>query len=159
MDNDDEDEGETVYSEEEFLMVLNESKDKEIGHTQSESLQNMLGHIPEKGRENILRALYEEGSIVVWNLEDLRPSDVPYKHEFKLSAEKPISYVLGQHTPQREGLSFRLRRMPAKHNEIVKEELQDMLQARIIKHTSSPWSFPVVIERNNDCRPGSVVIT
>lgn len=43
--------------------------------------------------------------------------------------------------------------MPAKHNDIVKEELQEMLRARIMEATSSPWGFSVVIARKSDDRP------
>lgn len=47
----------------------------------------------------------------------------------------------------------RCRRMPPKHNEIVKKELDLMLEVRIVTPAFSAWSFPVVIATKEDGKP------
>lgn len=43
--------------------------------------------------------------------------------------------------------------MPAKHNEIIRREVDAMLTAQIIKIESSPWGFPVVIAKKKHGGP------
>ena len=43
--------------------------------------------------------------------------------------------------------------MPPKHQQIVREEIDKMLEAGIIKPASSAWSFPVVIATKKDGQP------
>lgn len=111
--------------------MLNDGNRKESGHTEEEALQNAVGHLSETVKEKFIHALIDAGSVIAWHLEELRPASVPYTHSFQITDERPIC--------------FPLRRMPTKHNENVKHEIDEMIKARIIKPASSPWGFPVVI--------------
>ena len=74
--------------------------------------------------------------IVAWCLEDLRPAKVPVTHSFDLTDENPIYH--------------RNRRLSPKHNQVVREEIDKMLKAGIIRPSVSAWSFPVVIATKKD---------
>lgn len=75
-----------------------------------------------------------ESYIIVWSTKDLSPAEVPVRHFSELTNESPILN--------------RLRSMAPKRNEIVRKEIIDMLEARIVVPASSAWSFPVVIATN-----------
>lgn len=61
------------------------------------------------------------------------------EHSFELTNERPI-----YHRP---------RRVPPAHQEIIKKELEMILDAGIVRPASSAWSFPVVIARKKDGKP------
>lgn len=73
------------------------------------------------------------------SLHDLRPSEVPIEHSFELGKGDPIY--------------SRCRRPAQKHNQVVREDLNTITDAGIIRPTSSVWSFPVVIATKWDGTP------
>lgn len=47
----------------------------------------------------------------------------------------------------------RVLHIPTRYNEVVIKEVEERLKARIRVHSSSPWSFPVVIATTKDGLP------
>lgn len=78
-------------------------------------------------------------NVAVLSLRDLSPVDVPHRHQFELTDERPVYHSV--------------QRLALKHNDVVQEELKEMLKAGIITPTSSAWSFPVVIATRKDGKP------
>lgn len=66
---------------------------------------------------------------VAWTLEDLRPADFSMRHAFELNVPGP--------------LPFWARRLPQRHDDLVGNEIDKMLRARIITPTNSAWFFPL----------------
>ena len=95
-------------------------------------------HLPNNMQEGLIEKLSDSGALA-WTLDDLRPADVPVEHDFELSDDRPIH--------------FSPRRMPPRHSEVVRQELDKMLEAGIITPSASPWSFPVVIASKKDGKP------
>lgn len=77
--------------------------------------------------------------IIVWDLDQLGPADVPYRHAFELKDTTPSCSPL--------------RRLPERLNEIVKKEIVMMLIGKGIKPANSTWGFAVVIFRKKDGSP------
>lgn len=105
------------------------------GATIRQELEEKLAHLPKGNAEHLTKILSGSG-IIAASLHDLRPANVPVRHSFELKNDEPI-YSGG-------------RRLPPKHNKIVKEEIDRMLEAGIVTPTSSAWSFPVVIASKKD---------
>ena len=103
-----------------------------------QELTSRLAHLPREAQEILFHAL-GANDIVAWTLDDLRPASVPFRHGFELTDEVPIH--------------FRSRRLSPRHQAIVREELDRMLEAGIIKPSVSAWSFPVVIVQKKDGKP------
>lgn len=76
---------------------------------------------------------------IAWSLKDFSPADVRVKHHFELKENVPIH--------------SRPRRMVPKHNEFIKKELDNLLDAGIIVPSSCAWFFPVVIASKKDGTP------
>ena len=77
--------------------------------------------------------------MVAESLYDLRQADVPVRHHFELKTKEPI---------YRKG-----RRLSPKHNKLLWNELQKMLEAVIIVPSTSELSSPVLIVTNKDGKP------
>ena len=88
--------------------------------------------------ESISSTLRDLG-VVARTSDELRPADVPVKHYFELNDPTPI------HNSS--------RRLAPRHNELVREELDKMLEAGIITPATSAWSFPIVIVSKKDGKP------
>ena len=128
-----ENEEETIWPDE---AQREETEEKKSGN--HEELAARLVHLPKETREILFHTL-DENDIVAWTLDDLRPASVPYRHGFELTDDQPIH--------------FRSRRLSPRHQEIVRLELDRMLEAGIIKPYVSAWSFPVVIFQKKDGKP------
>ena len=103
-----------------------------------EVLREKIEHIHEIRQKILVFMMWKTGTIA-WKLQDLRPSSVPVKHYFELTDSTPI-----YHRP---------RRMSPRHQRVVQEEIQKMLEAGIIKPSAACWSFPVVIAQKKDGKP------
>ena len=97
-----------------------------------------LRHLAFKTMESILSSIQNSG-IVAWSLDDLRPADVPVSHSFELEDPRPITHTA--------------RRLPPRHNEMVREELRQMLEAGIITSSISARPFHIVIASKKDGKP------
>lgn len=130
----DDDEGEFV------VMLLNEDAcvDGKAEASEEELIDAKIKHLDRRTRSKLKKMLLGRG-LIARSLHDLRPSKVPIKHSFELNNYEPI-----YHKP---------RRMAPKHNVLVKEEVEKMLRAGIIRPISSAWSFPVVIATKKDGKP------
>lgn len=114
-------------SSHDLVLILSEPDSQWLGKKEEVSITSMLGHLNVKNAASSWDALYKEGFIVAWQLKDLSPSNVPYKHPYELNDYNQMP--------------FPVRRMPPKHNKVVKKEIENMLKARVIKPAYSPWSF------------------
>ena len=101
-------------------------------------LSQKVKHLDEMMQTEVLSML-NESHCIAWSLRDLSPADVPVKHHFELNDNAPIHH--------------RSRRMAPKHNEFIRKELDNLLDAGIIVPVSSAWSFPVVIASKKDGTP------
>lgn len=90
-----------------------------------------------------IAALYHtelgHGGLVTWRL---KATVVPTKHSFEFSDPSPITYPA--------------LRLPPRHNDIVREEIDKILKAGIITPSVSPWSFAIVIVVKRTARVGSM---
>ena len=82
------------------------------------------GHLPDSEARGLIGSLYDSG-IIVWSLDDLRPAEVLIEHTFELRDESPIRN--------------RIRRLPPRHADVVREEVYKMLLAEIITPSISAW--------------------
>jgi hypothetical protein len=106
--------------------------------SESELLEAKLGHLAAEQRQEIENAMQEE-NVIATSIHDLRPAEVHYEHSFELTTDVPMYQ--------------RNRRLNPKHNDIIREELDKMLAARIIKPAISAYSSPVVIVAKKDGKP------
>ena len=97
-----------------------------------------LAHLTED-HARVVAGLLRDADIIAWSLYDLSAADVPVRHSFELKDYTPI-----YHRP---------RRMSPRDNEIVREEIDKMLKAGIIRPADSAWAFPVVIATKKDGGP------
>ena len=94
-----------------------------------------VSHLNEESGDRI-SGILRDNNIVAWSLQDLCPADVPVRHYFELTDYTPIHH--------------RAHRLAPKHNEFVRKELDNLLDAGIIVPASSAWSFPIVIASKKD---------
>ena len=80
-------------------------------------LLSKLSHIAEEKAERIIGSTKKMGT-AAWSLDDLRPADVPVPHSFELVDGTQISHAA--------------RRLPPRHNAVVREEIDKMQKAGII---------------------------
>ncbi len=80
-------------------------------------MRRKVAHLDADTQKQLVASL-EAHDIVAESLDDLRPATVPTTHYFSLSSDNPIYH--------------RARRLPPQHNEIVKKEVDRMLDAGII---------------------------
>lgn len=110
-------------SEEEFVvMITDEGADKR--KTEEELIGTKLTHLDRNTRTELKKMLLEKGLIAL-SLHDLRRSEVLFERDFELKNDEPIYH--------------KSRRMSPKHNNIVKEEIEKMLRAGVVKSISSAW--------------------
>lgn len=94
-------------------------------------------HLSEAERPSIGTKQIEDKLIVAWHLGKLCPAEVGYRHGFKLADCTPIC------------LPFRW--IPEEIKMIVRQDIETMLKAKVLKPAKSPWVIPVVIARRKDC--------
>lgn len=97
-----------------------------------------LQHL-ERGAALEIYANLQDNDVIASSLHDLRPASVPVEHTFELKDMTPIHH--------------RCRRLPPKHNAVVRAELDKMLSAGIIRPSVLQWSFPIVIASKKDGTP------
>lgn len=106
--------------------------------------ENKLGPLPEAVQRNLCSIL-SKSAVAEWSLDDLRADNVPVDHVFQLTENKPI------YSP--------VRLIPPKQHKRVQEEFQKMLEAGMIVHSVSSWSFPIFIATMKDGKRGSAWTT
>ena len=120
-------------------------EDDEVDQPQSNIINKALKSFREKlahldsDIQNVIETAMMENSIVAISLDDLRPAEVPIKHHFELEEKNPIYHSA--------------MRMAPLHNNIVRKELDKMLEGGIITPSRSAWSFPVIIVSKKDRNP------
>lgn len=92
-----------------------------------------------EARESII-SFKEDSRIAAWSLDDLRPADVPATHPLELEDSNPIAHAS--------------RRLPPRHNRVVREELDKMLKTNIMTQLVSAVSFLVGIVSTKYRNPG-----
>ena len=119
-------------------IAVEEESDLSETEEHDKLIEEKLVHLSPSDRRVISESLKDYG-IVAWSFHDLRKADVPVKHSFELEDDTPV-----YHQP---------RRLSPKHNEVVRSEIDRMLEAGIITPASSAWSFLVVIATKKDGKP------
>lgn len=76
-----------------------------------------LSHISKENADRIICSMESMG-IAAWSLDDLRSADVPLSYSFEVTDDTPTSYAV--------------RRLPPRHNAVVREEIDGMQKAVII---------------------------
>ena len=112
-----------------------EELDISVEHKRNLLLLEKVSHLDEK-IQGLIIDLLKSTTNIAWSLRDLCPADVPVKHHFELSDNNPLYH--------------RARRMSPRHNDFIRKELDNLLDAGIITPASSAWSFPVVIATKKD---------
>lgn len=92
-------------------------------------------------REKALKisSLLETSGINAKSLYELSPANIPYRHLFDMTDESPIYH--------------RAPILAPKHNEVVCQKIDIMLNEGILTFSVSQWSFPVVIQGKKDGKP------
>lgn len=114
------------------------SSDEDESLDRSAILSRKLNHLPPDVVQRLNDMLRDKG-ICAWSFRDLQAADVPVRHDFELTDDAPI-----YHNP---------RRASPRDNTIIRDEIDKMLKAGIIKPATSSWSFPVVIATKKDGKP------
>ena len=122
--------------EEEPSFVADEHEDEE--RKKENLLESKFEHFA-KDEADVLKRIVSSSGTVAWSIKDLRPADVPVRHHFDLTDNTPIHH--------------RARRLAPKHNDYVRKEIDDMLEAGIIVPATTARSFPVVIAAKKDGKP------
>lgn len=104
-------------------------------------LDDALGNLTEEDQENIHQVLLGEGvdgTIIAWELSDLRPMEILYVHKFQMKEPKvrPVCHPL--------------RRTSRKEDEILRREVEIMLKSRVIRPAESAWGSREVIADKKD---------
>lgn len=81
-----------------------------------------LGHLDRPTVKAIITLLFGQ-DIIAWDIWNLRPAGVPVSHSFELKDPEPIFH--------------RPRRQPPKWNEVIRSNVESMLEGEIITPTSS----------------------
>lgn len=68
-----------------LVLTIKEKRTNRPGASKEEMISNVFSHVTEGKAEFIQDELFGGGSIVVWQLSDLCPASVPYKHSFDLN--------------------------------------------------------------------------
>lgn len=110
-------------SEEKFVMMItDEGPDK--SPTEEELIVTKLTHLDRNIRRELSKMLLEK-VLIALSLDDMRPPEVPVEHDFEMKNDQPIYH--------------KSRRISPKHNTIVKEEIENMFRAGVVKPISSAW--------------------
>lgn len=121
-----------------FAKISPEMNETARDETILQELQVKLGHLLEENRDDITDLIVSQ-NIVALSLRGLRPADVPYRHHFELTDERPV-----YPSPQR---------LAQNHNNVVQKELKEMLEDGQFYTSSSAWSFAVMIATRRDEKP------
>lgn len=101
-------------------------------------LVEKLQHLPKDMMKSLMNVMLKT-DVAAESFHDLHQADVPIKHAFELTNDTPISHSL--------------RRLPPRHNEILRGEFVKMLDPGIYNPSASGWYFPVVIVSKKDGTP------
>ena len=93
-------------------------------------LDEAVAHLP-SDQQTRLRSTLIRHDILAYTWEDLRPSEVNTIHHFTLTDYSPIH--------------FRPRRLHPHYQDIVRREVDRMLEAGVIVPVESEWAFPLLI--------------
>ena len=115
-----------------------ESSDSNGVNEEVKILRERLAHLDNEAQSFINTALMDKSTVTA-SLDDLRPAEVPIKHDFELDNTNPIYHSA--------------RRMASLHIAIVRKELDKMMESGIITPSSSAWSFPIVIVSKKEGNP------
>ena len=111
------------------------SEARRVWEALPESLQQKLTHLAPDFQEAVAEVVLKH-DVVAQSLSDLRPASVPTVHHFTLTDYRPIRQ--------------KVRRMHPDHQEIVKDQIDKMLKAGIIKPVESEWAFPITLADKAD---------
>ena len=92
-----------------------------------------LCHLDDESAQKIKDLFEEYPDILADSFDDVRPSNVELRHKFELMEEKTIFH--------------KLRGVPLVYNQIVKKEVDRILNAGIIARIESSWTSTVVINQ------------
>lgn len=102
-------------------------KDKVTANQNEDKLKDKLELLPEQYRQSFMHLEIDIYCLSALSLQDLRPADFPVRHPNELKDNTPIN--------------SRVRSLPLKHDNLLREQLDKMLVARIIPPASFTWSF------------------
>lgn len=106
-------ENEDCESSKEILLILWEEEEELLCSSESDSFAKALKYLDPDAAGSICRALFQGRTIESWKMEDLSPSNIPYRHAFQLTDYNHIS--------------FPPIKMPLKYDLVVKEKTKGML--------------------------------
>ncbi|UYV85080.1 K02A2.6-like [Cordylochernes scorpioides] len=77
----------------------------------------------------------------------------PYPRPLKIMKDQTLAYgslPAGIHTEDAKPIKHKPYRVSAKERTIIKDQIDEMLEEGIIRQSSSPWSFPVILVKKRD---------
>lgn len=83
----------------------------------------------------------KDTDVTAWDIQDLEPAHVSMVHSFQL-IDDPL-------------IHSRVRDMAPNHNDVLKKEVNTLLEVGIITPAGSAWLFPAFIVTKKDGRPRS----
>lgn len=126
-------------SSHELILTISDRGSQCLGESEEHGITLILKYLNVRDAASIRNGRYKIGSSVALQLKDLSTRNVPYNHSFKVSDYSPIS--------------FPVRMVSLKSNELIKRKLWVMLKAKVLKPTYSPWGTVVVIGQKKDGSP------
>lgn len=101
-------------------------------------MKKKLGHLNRRMRCTLRKLLYKRG-VISMSLDDLRPTNVPFKHSFESKNPVPIHH--------------KAKRLLQKQTTIVKSEVERILRTGVIRPVSFECSFTSFISMKKDRKP------
>lgn len=122
-----------------YIVCLKADLEEEEGFSKYKLLDITVKRLPTDAQKVLKQPLTKKPSVITGDFNELRPTNVLFRYAFK-----PTDNIL---------VCFRLHRIPGKHKNIVRNEIEAMLAARINKRATSPWAFSAVISKKTGGSP------
>ncbi len=101
--------------------------------------EGKVTHLSEEYAAEVKHMFQSYQGVIAYSFNDVRPYKCKATHRFEFTSEDPKF--------------LRLRRLCPKFYDIVKKEVDRMLNADIITPVESSWTLPIVLVTKKDGRP------
>ena len=119
-----------------FVLPLKEDQVPIAGVEEIEVTEEKLYHLPVEYAADIKWLFQSYSDVIAHSFDDVKPSKCKVIHKFELTSEVPISQ--------------KFRQLPPAYNEIVKKEVDCILQTGFITPVESAWTAPIVLATKKD---------
>ena len=122
-----------------FVLTLKEDSFPIAEVEEIDVTERKVSHLPQEYAVDIKWLFQSYPDVIAHSFDDVRPSKCKVTHEFEQISEAPISQ--------------KLHRLPPTYNEVVRKEVDRMLQAGTITPVESQWTSTIVLATKKDGSP------